>query len=243
MGLEFPGMCNFAHPTMKVAAAAGSSCNTIVTMSHDVPAWRDKILRSSRFRATPDAESDEEEDDDEEEPVDEKCGFGKYCGKMFSDIIQKDRKYVDFCRENAGGNSGGNSMQRLVAYADAHAGSEVCDFGKHEGKTFEAICEKDPSYLSWCQRTFATPHGQMKRLLAFADQSGSRAGEGSSENAEHGLVFYSDLEPEAAKKKLVKLFGGRSELFDSQYAQLLNSFARRGGGPSSSSSSRRRTPY
>ncbi len=228
------GMCTFKHPYMTVAAMNSddvSKANTKITMSHDVPEWRTKILANKQFKMNPRDLEEEQAEDETEEPEDEECSFGKHKGKLFSEIVKSEHDYVDFCRGNVSGSN--NAMGRLVAFADANRGLEMCTFGKHKGSSFEQILKTAPSYIDWCKNKCENPTKGMQRLIAYADAEAAALPVGSSGSggAARGLVFYSNLKPAETKEKLIDMFDGRRDFFDPQIARMLDAIGQNTAGP------------
>ncbi|CAD7959496.1 unnamed protein product [Amoebophrya sp. A120] len=203
------GTCKFFHPYISIIPAgyhgnfSSASAPTIVTLSRDVPIWRERILADRNFQPAeyPGVKKQEEVNEkpgarcgssvtvpadeanasgatDSENATavpkntDEQCGFGQHRGKLFSQIVQTCGGYIDYCRQQvAQGKQNEPQVERLVAFADANRGLEVCTWGKHEGVTFERILQRSPAYVHWC-RTLNNPDNDgMMRLLAYAEHT------------------------------------------------------------------------
>ncbi len=222
------GTCKFFHPYISIIPAgyhgnfASASAPTIVTLSRDVPIWRERILADRNFQPAeyPGVKKQEEVNEkpgarcgssvtvtapadeantsgatDSENATavpntDEQCAFGQHRGKLFSQIVQTCGGYIDYCRQQvAQGRQNEPQVERLVAFADANRGIEVCTWGKHEGVTFERILQRSPAYVHWC-RTLNNPDNDgMMRLLAYADTKieGSLFSSGESMNKNNAI--------------------------------------------------------
>jgi len=103
---------------------------------------------------------------------------GKHKGKTYEDVMKNEPTYTNWLRgqdrdkgplapfivhlnENQGAQVGGQSAGDL--------GKEELKFGKHKGKTFEAILAEDPSYASFVRRAVKDEGSGNRQMQRFAD--------------------------------------------------------------------------
>mmetsp|Transcript_5130 Transcript_5130/g.11383 ORF Transcript_5130/g.11383 Transcript_5130/m.11383 type:complete len:309 (-) Transcript_5130:196-1122(-) len=103
---------------------------------------------------------------------------GKHKGRTYDDLMQNEPMYCKWLLSFGGGGPLAEfaahlkSNQGSQASQAAGLGSEVLRFGKHRGKSFEAIMVDDPPYLAFVRRAVqeeGTGNQQMLRFAEFLD--------------------------------------------------------------------------
>jgi len=109
-------------------------------------------------------------------------GFGKYRDVALSQLVQDDPDYCAWILQTAAQGDAGHRLQQAADWIQEHHpdvgleqpqdvdGQMKVTFGKHKGKTFQAVLEEAEDYICWLSNNVPTARGNMAALISFGKQ-------------------------------------------------------------------------
>ena len=109
-------------------------------------------------------------------PVDNdmEISFGKHCGRLISEIVEEDPSYLQWALRKREDPKSSEQLLEVAEYVREYfpevEGQTKVIFGKHKGKTFQAVLEEDEDYICWLINNVRTARGNQAALISFGKQ-------------------------------------------------------------------------